>query len=42
MESTYSFTENNGVGQVVLVLDKPAAIDITVQVINNDGTALGK
>ena len=42
MESTYSITENAGVAQVILDLGKPAEIDITVQVINKDDTAVGK
>ena len=42
MESTYSTTENNGVAQIVLVLTKPSATIVTVQVVNNDDTAVGK
>ena len=40
-DSTYNVVERNGYVQPVLVLSKPSSTDITVQVINIDGTATG-
>ena len=38
-QSTYSTNENNGVTQVVLVLNNPSSTDITIQVTNYGDTA---
>lgn len=42
MESAYSVIENIGVAQVVIVLSKPSATDVTIQIIYDDDTAIGK
>ena len=41
-ESTYSVDENAGPVQPGLVLSNPSSMDITVQVTNTDGTAIGE
>ena len=41
-QSTYSVNENSGPVQPVLVLSNPSTIDITVEIMNNDNTAIGK
>jgi len=38
----YRFGENAGSAQVELVLSNPSSTDITLQVLSNDGTAIGK
>ncbi|XP_065892782.1 extracellular matrix organizing protein FRAS1-like [Dysidea avara] len=40
-QSAYSYDENNGPAQPVLVLSNPSSTDITVQVLSTDGTAIG-
>ena len=41
-QSTYSVNEDDGPAQPVLVLSNPSSINITVQVINTDGSAVGE
>ena len=41
-QSTYSVNENSGPVQPVLVLSNLSTIDITVEIMNNDNTAIGK
>ena len=41
-QSTYSFNEDAGPVQPVLVLSNPSTTDITVQVSTSDGNATGK
>ena len=41
-QSAYSVDENSGTAQVTVVLSNPLSSDLTVEVINNDGTASGK
>ena len=38
-ETTYSFNEDDGPAQPVLVLSNPSSTDITVQVRDNQNTA---
>ena len=40
--STYRFNEGDGPAQPVLVLSNPSSTDITVQVIDNENTAMSK
>ena len=39
-ESTYSVNESEGIVQPVLVLNSPPAVDITVYVLSNNGSAV--
>ena len=39
---TYSFNEDNGTAQPVLVLSNPSSTDITVQVRDTQNTATSK
>ena len=41
-QSAYMVNESSGAAQVVLVLTNPLSNDLTVEVTNNDVTALGK
>ena len=41
-QSTYSYDEDAGPAQHVLVLSNPSSTDITVQVFSTDGTATGE
>ena len=41
-QSLYSVDENNGPAQPVLILSNPSSTDITVQVLNSDGSATGE
>ena len=41
-QSTYSYDEDAGPAQPVLVLSNPSSTDITVQVLSTDGTATGE
>lgn len=41
-QSTYSFNENDRIAEFLLVLSKPSSMNITLQVINDDITAVGK
>ena len=38
----YSINENDGAVKPVLVLSKPSSTDITVQVTDEQGTAIGE
>ena len=42
MKSAYTVDENDGPLQLALVLNVRLTNDFTVQVVNNDNTALGK
>ena len=41
-QSTYSFMENDRTAEFILILSKPSSKDITVEVVNNDITAVGR
>ena len=41
-QSAYSVNENDEPAQAVLVLSNPASTDITVEVYNTDGSAIGE
>ena len=41
-QSSYSINENSRLSQHVLVLSNPSSTNITVQVIDNSSTAIGK
>ena len=41
-QSVYSVNEDAGLVQPVLVISNPSSTDITVQVINTDGSATGE
>ena len=41
-QSAYSVNENDEPAQAVLVLTNPASTDITVEVYNTDGSAIGE
>ena len=41
-ESSYSVNENEGSVRPVLVLSNPSSTDVTVHVIDSDGTAMGE
>jgi len=41
-QSTFIINENAGPAQPVLVLSNPSSTDITVQVLNIDGSASGE
>ena len=41
-QSTYSVNESSGPVQPVLVLSNPSTVNISVQLMNNDNTAIGK
>ena len=40
-QSVYNFYEDSGVVQLILVLSNPSSMDITVEVFNTDGSAIG-
>ena len=41
-QSLYSVAENSGVVEIFMVLSNPSPTDITVQVLNTEGSATGK
>ena len=41
-QSMYSVNEDAGPAQAVLVISNPSSTDITVQVTNTDGSAIGE
>ena len=41
-QSAYSVDESSGIAQVTVVLSNPLSRDLTVEVINNNVTALGE
>ena len=41
-QSLYSVNENSGSVEIVMILSNPSPSDITVQVINTEGSATGK
>ena len=41
-QSVYSVNEDAGLVQPILVISNPSSTDITVQVINTDGSATGE
>ena len=41
-ELYYSVGEDDGLVKLAVKLSKPLSNDVTVQVLNNDGTAVGK
>ena len=41
-QQTYNVNESNEKVQVVLVLSNPSSTDIIIEVVNTDGSAIGK
>ncbi len=41
-QSTYTFSEDSGTGEVCLIKDLATTDDVTVQVTTTDGTATGE
>ena len=41
-EQSYNVNESNEKVQVVLVLSNPSSTDIIIEVVNTDGSAIGK
>ena len=41
-QQTYNVNESNEKVQVVLVLSNPSSTDIIIEVVNTDGSAVGK
>ena len=41
-QSTYSINENSGPVQPVLVLSSPSTFGITIEIMNDDNTAISK
>ena len=41
-QSTYSFNEDSRLIQPVLVLSNPLSTDVTIEVVDHEGTAIGE